>query len=127
MSVIYNEQQLENIYDEVIEMDNKGLSISITSSYIFSSCCSLYITLIGYLSLMCLYRLSFANASFSFARSSLDNIRSSFSGVKPFFHPPLWLKPYLSRICFIISSVVISKASQRRGCLRRLCCPRLCL
>jgi len=25
MSVIYNEQQLENIYDEVIEMDNKGL------------------------------------------------------------------------------------------------------
>ena len=25
MSVIHNEQQLENIYDEVVEMDNKGL------------------------------------------------------------------------------------------------------
>ena len=25
MSVIYSEQQLENIYDEVVEMDNKGL------------------------------------------------------------------------------------------------------
>lgn len=25
MSVIHNEQQLENIFDEVVEMDNKGL------------------------------------------------------------------------------------------------------
>ena len=25
MSVIHNEQQLENIYDEVVEMDSKGL------------------------------------------------------------------------------------------------------
>ena len=25
MSVIHNEQQLENIYDDVVEMDNKGL------------------------------------------------------------------------------------------------------
>lgn len=25
MSVIHNEQQLENIYDEVVAMDNKGL------------------------------------------------------------------------------------------------------
>ena len=35
MSVIYNEQQLENIYDEVIEMDNKGLlEIEITDMVI---------------------------------------------------------------------------------------------
>ena len=25
MSVIHNEQQLENIYDEVVKMDNRGL------------------------------------------------------------------------------------------------------
>ena len=35
MSVIYNEQQLENIYDEVVEMDNKGLlEIEITDMVI---------------------------------------------------------------------------------------------
>ncbi len=35
MSVIHNEQQLENIYDEVVEMDNKGLlEIEITDMVI---------------------------------------------------------------------------------------------
>lgn len=35
MSVIQNEQQLENIYDEVVEMDNKGLlEIEITDMVI---------------------------------------------------------------------------------------------
>ena len=35
MSVIHDEQQLENIYDEVVEMDNKGLlEIEITDMVI---------------------------------------------------------------------------------------------
>ena len=35
MSVIHSEQQLENIYDEVVEMDNKGLlEIEITDMVI---------------------------------------------------------------------------------------------
>ncbi len=35
MSIIHNEQQLENIYDEVVEMDNKGLlEIEITDMVI---------------------------------------------------------------------------------------------
>jgi len=35
MSVIHNEQQLENIYNEVVEMDNKGLlEIEITDMVI---------------------------------------------------------------------------------------------
>ena len=62
-----------------------------------------------------------------FSRSSLDTILSIFSRVSLFFHPLFWFRPYFCRMSLNNSSLVISKASQRRGYQRMLCCPRLCL